>query len=264
MTKGRYTLLPQWGILEISGADAKTFLQGQITFHMDEVHANKAQLAGHCNLKGRLQNLFYLLQSSLCSSTYFLLMPKTMILPASKAFKKFALFSKVNFIDQSEILVHIGVFDEISHAELPHWEYPGHSPRWMTLVEKAKLDTLSLIDISAQWEHQDVNEGFPMVYPETVDMFLPHHLNLDLLGAISLNKGCYLGQEIIARMHYKGNIKKHLYKITMNDEHTLTPGCSYGQGIVVRDAKLDNHHLVLAIFDDLVAENEGYVSCRNT
>jgi folate-binding protein YgfZ len=69
-----------------------------------------------------------------------------------------------------------------------------------------------------------IQRGIPSVYPETSGLFLPHELNLPDLGAVSFNKGCYTGQEIIARMHYRGKLKSHLYQATFSNTLTPTPG----------------------------------------
>lgn len=247
------TALPQWGLLEIAGSDAKTFLQGQITYHMGELSPDKAQLAGHCNLKGRLESLFFIMVKG--DNVYSLMMPREMIPHAIKQFKKYALFSKVTFTDCSESMPLIGVFGQ-QELHLPSENYtvrqfPGEDHRRIVICHD--IDSFVIYhpeDLSLQWEKIDIEAGFPMIYPTTIDTFLPHHLNLDALGAISFNKGCYLGQEIIARMHYKGTIRKHLYKKSVDFPTTPLPGASLPEGTLVRALRQDNSYLILAIMKD--------------
>lgn len=254
------TTLPNWGLLEITGPDAKTFLQGQITCNMNELSTNKVQLAGHCNLKGRLESLFYIMSSDQLEDfpTYTLMMPRNMISHAIKQFKKYALFSKITLTDRSDTMPLIGVFGKNENPAPPLKMFPGNDHRWIMISQ----DTMTFDATPLQWEVADLQAGFPMIYPETIDTFLPHHLNLDNLGALSFNKGCYLGQEIIARMHYKGNIKKHLYKKLVSLPNSFLPGSSIEKGILVRSALLDKDHLVLAVMEDITALEQGWLTCK--
>jgi len=167
-------------ILQVSGSDAKKFLQGQLTYDIEKVSSQPA-LAAHCNPQGRIISLFYLLQEE---NIYYLVLPETMLLIAQNFLKKFAVFFKV----------------ELSVA---------------TINEKY----LSLIP----WQ-QRIQHNIPMIYPETSAKFLPHEINLQHLNALSFDKGCYTGQEIIARMHYRGKLKNHLYRMQMAKDVPLAPG----------------------------------------
>lgn len=257
------TALPNWGLLEIAGPDAKTFLQGQITCHMGELPSDKAQLAGHCNLKGRLESLFYIFELDSSVPIYVLMMPRTMISHAAKQFKKYALFSKITITDRSDTMPLIGIFGKTASSDRVR-HFPGNDHRSIMICHNIEaFNTYTPPDLSLQWEQADIEAGFPMIYPETIDTFLPHNLNLDDLGALSFNKGCYLGQEIIARMHYKGNIKKHLYKNSVNLPTPPLPGSPISDGILVRCLLLDNHTLALAVIEDFTAHQQGWFACKN-
>jgi len=73
------------------------------------------------------------------------------------------------------------------------------------------------------WHLQNINENIPEIYPETFEKFTPHDLNLQLIDAIDFEKGCYQGQEIIARMHYRGKLKQHLYRAVIETTQPITP-----------------------------------------
>lgn len=228
------TALSHLGALSISGIDAQTFLQGQVTTNMNDITAEQSRLGAHCNLKGRMQSLFRIVPFHHPENipAYLLIMPLTMVPLALTNFKKYALFSKVQCENISE-KINIYGMNETSITEVtqilqmnidtlpvegcitqPNFtvcRVPGMTARYELYstipfaLETSPSDT---------WELQDIQAGLPMVYPNTVDTLLPHHVNLVALQGIGFNKGCYLGQEVIARMHYKGKIKKHMYHAT--------------------------------------------------
>lgn len=169
-----------FGLLSISGEQAKKFLQGQLTCNMDEIAPETPQLAAHCNPQGRVISLFYLF---LRDGHYYLQMPREMIPVAMKALQKYAVFFKVTLTDVSDQVI----FNENDIAK-------------------------------------HVEKSIPMIYPDTTEKFLPHDLNLPTLGAVSFNKGCYTGQEIIARMHYRGKLKNQLYRARVNTTAQIRRG----------------------------------------
>lgn len=169
------------GLLAVKGTRAKEFLQGQLTCHMDEITPNHSSLAAHCNPKGRIISFFRIF---MLDGQYYLQMPASIIPITIAALKKYAVFYKVE-------LVH-----EPSNSKVI---YCGDTiPADMTSKKP--------------WNYFDIMQNIPNIYPETTEKFLPHELNLQNLNAISFNKGCYTGQEIIARMQYRGKLKTHLYR----------------------------------------------------
>jgi folate-binding protein YgfZ len=190
---------------------------------------------------------------------YYLHMPLVMIPYALQNFKKFAIFSKV-IIEPATTLFGIGLYGSSAadllvsgqHAPqgmvLKDYEYasnvtkygpyticrlPGELPRYELYASIEVLKQLWL-DLSVHfkpiltsaWDLLDIHAGLPMIYPKTIDEFLPHHANLSILNGISYDKGCYLGQEVIARMQYRGKIKKHLYRALLEETHCPSPGDS--------------------------------------
>lgn len=213
------TSLANAGLLKISGIDAKKFLQGQLTCHLDEVIDTKARLAAHCNPQGRIISLFHIFRQN---DDYYLLMRREMIPIAMAALKKYAVFYKVTLIEES--------------------------------LGKTPIPTIT-------------TPSFPAIYPETSGKFLPHELNLHLFNAISFDKGCYTGQEIIARMHYRGKLKTHLYQATVVSQLKPKPGTDVyyqtdgtileGGTIIDSSAEMtDNHYTVWLVCDEEHVKNE--------
>src|SRR3990167_5001748 len=175
------------GFIQIIGIDAEKFLQGQLT--CDVRLANGASCLGaHCNPQGRIISLFILLKFN---DAFYLILPRSMIDIALPALKKYAVFFKVQLSD---------------------------------IADEKPVAALANITDEAAWHRTNINAGIPAIYPETSGKFLPHELNLDKLGALNFDKGCYTGQEIIARMHYRGKLKTHLYRARLDSATRPQPG----------------------------------------
>ncbi len=202
-------------LIKISGEGSKKLLQGQLTCNLDELAP--MQLSAHCNPQGRIISLFYLIPHH---ENYYLLLPSSMNAIATNALKKYAVFFKVSLTDASNEL----------HA----------------------ITKISESDITP-WKTNNIAAGIPMIYPETSEKLLPHEINLQLLNAISFDKGCYTGQEIIARMQYRGKLKNHMYRVNFTSVTTPNIGAEiYNQSnacgsIVDFVTTAQNHYEALVV-----------------
>jgi tRNA-modifying protein YgfZ len=255
--------LPDLGVFEAKGQDTLTFLQGQLTNDIVAAGTGQSRLAGYCTAQGRLLSTMVLGQvpdpDEIPVVRGFM---RQDILPAVlKRLSMFVLRSKV-VLKPSEAGV-VGVTTPSSEmpalsASLGHalpqqaWE-TMHTPtgtwiavpdiysaftssvgssRWWWIAgteHQAACHTLALdwvLGSSAQWNVQDIQSGFPWIEALTQDLFIPQTLNLELIGGVSFTKGCYPGQEIVARSHYRGTVKKRmaLGKLTMVNDLALLPG----------------------------------------
>lgn len=208
-----FATLSNYGLLKISGNDRQRLLQGQLTCNVDIIHPQQCQLAAHCNPQGRIISLSHLFQYQ---DSYYMLMQRNMVPIAQEALKKYALFYKVSISDASNEWICIGSNDKSSSAATIAY----HQARFINLLSR---DT-SLKTGTLNWQALNIKDGLPTIYPQTSAKFLPHELNLHRLGAISFEKGCYTGQEIIARMHYRGQLKKQMYKASITTKTKPMPG----------------------------------------
>ncbi len=235
--------LSSYGLIHISGDDAKKFLQGQLTVNLEDMTQDNYKLSAFCNPKGRIISLFTLLLSPFSDySDYFLILPKSLIAPTLLSLKKYALFYKVSLNDISEdfTLAGINITHSLFALELQSTLLPDFSQyslgshvylKWpipdlaLGLFPKSEnnqvLNTQKdcLLKYEA-WHMAEIQHGIPRLYPDTMEHFLPHDINLPHLQAVSFNKGCFTGQEIIARMHYKGQLKSHLYYLSATASKT--------------------------------------------
>jgi len=201
------------GLLKVQGSRAKELLQGQLTCDMNEVTDTTTHLGAHCNRAGRIISLFRIFYRP---PDYFLLMPRDMIPIALNALKKYAVFFKVDLLDWSNDVICIGYSGDLKDAGYSNICWHGSFRIILgnqNLCEKIQ-QTYQEISID-EWKYHDIINLIPQIYPETSEKFLPHEINLPSLHGVSFNKGCYTGQEIIARMHYRGKLKTHLFRASI-------------------------------------------------
>lgn len=266
------------GLIAVSGADAQTFLQGQVTNDI-KLLAQGAQFNGYCTPKGRLLALFY---SFSLEDVIYLQCPRALIPDLVKRLRMYVLRSKVVVEDASERLFAFGLTSSnlatlIEHLpNIPHQlahtkdgtlirlADAASQQRALLLVnsEQAQATWQSLSAIFApgnntQWEALEIRAGIPQVYASTKEQFVPQMVNLDALNGINFKKGCYTGQEIVARTHYLGKVKRRtlLAQVVTGD---LIPQV----GDVVLDAQQQEAGQLVRVAP---AENNGWwvlAECR--
>lgn len=224
--------LSQLGLLQVSGDDAVTFLQGQLTNDVKQLDGSASHYAGYCTAKGRLLALFLVYARD---GSLYLQCNGALTQAMLKRLKMYVLRSKVGIADVSDDSVRLGVAGTDAPAILqrlfasvpqaPHQlanlegasilRLPGATPRFeiFTAPEHAVALWSALREACtpagfAAWDSLEVQAGIPDVAPATQEAFVPQMLNLDALGGISFKKGCYTGQEIVARTHYLGKVKR--------------------------------------------------------
>ena len=236
--------LHQLGLISIDGPDAGRFLQGQLTSDIEALAVGESTMAAHCDPKGRMHASFYLY--CVTKNHYLLQLPIAVIHTALAALNKYAVFSKATLTDISAEYAAFGfanvnaVPDNTDILASLTINTAG-SIQWIKRTAiNSFLSNLETIDAqwcgSAAWEYRLINAGLSFVQPQTVGEFIPQMFNLDYLGGISFTKGCYTGQEIIARMKYRGKVKRRCYPfITTVANHTLAIGdeCLNGEGQLI-------------------------------
>ncbi len=240
--------LTHLGLIQIQGDDAETFLQGQATNDIAKINASTSQPGSFCNPKGRIMASYRMFRRA---DSYFLLMPEEMIEAMIKRLQMFVMMSKVTIADASSDLIRFGVSGEQSAAEIKSalGDVPaeidqvvevsgvsvicvgGEQPRFIILadLENAKqlwdkLTAQCTPAGAASWRLLDIKAAYPTIYLETKEAFVPQMVNLELIEGVSFKKGCYTGQEIVARMHYLGKLKRRMYPIHFAADEAIKPG----------------------------------------
>lgn len=225
--------LPDWGLIRASGADAATFLHGQLTQDIEHLRTDQARLAGYCSAKGRLLASFMVVRRA--ADELLLLCSADLLAPTLKRLSMFVLRAKCKLTDASgEWAVH-GLAGEAAAtwlgaaAAAPAWtasHLPSGDaasatprsllrlsdamgqPRWLLLqpLEQAAPPLHAMAP--ADWAWLEVRSGVPRITAATVEQFVPQMINLEVVGGVNFQKGCYPGQEVVARSQYRGTLKR--------------------------------------------------------
>jgi len=273
--------LSQLGLLRITGDDAETFLQGQLSNDVSALDGNQSQLSSYCSPKGRILASFRLYRNG---EDFYLLIPADTLSATQKRLRMFVLMSKVSIDDVSDELIRIGISGDKATTALEQLalsvpadkngltiddsihilNIPGTQPRYMLIGSTAvvqdmweKLKEQFPLKGYNHWNLMDIYQGIPSITDATVDAFVPQMVNLHAIDAVSFTKGCYPGQEIVARMHYLGKLKRRMYRAEVQSEQAPKAGDALfsadsdsGQGagqIVMSAALADNRYEVLAV-----------------
>ena len=195
---------PPLGLLRVRGAEAAKFLQGQLSNDMSALDGERLMLAGLHNPQGRVLALLRL--AALAPDDIVALLPAELAETTMATLRRYVLRAKVT----------------VSHESSP-----------ASLAELAAQLPAAAPALTAATHAADIAAGLPQVYAATSGEFVAQMLNLDCIGAISFNKGCYTGQEIIARAHYRGRMKRRMQRFVSNGPAALAPG----QSIILADGR---------------------------
>ena len=269
------------GLISITGADALSFMQGQFTTNILDITRQQGQLSAWCSPKGRVLAVFTVVAHA---DGYLLMMPRELIATLLNRLRLYVLRAQVVVEDVSDNeLVCIGCQGQTAETtlepmfpEIPTELYqishsidgimlirvPGLSPRFELVGSATSMAALWTKLSSHLWPHPEstwllgaMTAGVPNVRSDTADEYLPQMLNLELIGGVDFNKGCYPGQEIVARAHYLGKVKRRMYLIEIHADTPpsrgtplidATTGQTLGK-IVEIIPKVDGDYLALAV-----------------
>jgi folate-binding protein YgfZ len=266
--------LLHWGVIRARGADATNFLQAQLTNDVATLATTEARLAGYCSAKGRLLASFVIWRHS---PDEVLLACSTDLLAATmKRMSMFILRAKCELSDASgEIRIHGVVGENVEEAPWSRTDHHGYTTirlpdadghsrmLWLTTSAGAE-PKLGPIELDV-WRWLEVRSGVPMIVAATADQFVPQMVNFEALGGIDFKKGCYPGQEVVARSQYRGTIKRRMFLFGTAAEavagqevfHSLDP--NQPCGMVVNAAPRPGGGSGLLVQTKLSAITEGSV-----
>jgi folate-binding protein YgfZ len=262
-------------VLQVQGEQAQTFLQGQVSCDMHEVTTQQFQQGALCNLKGRVLSLMDILHTEM--NGYQLILPHDLMLKTKASLDKTALLSRVKLTPNTDYRV-FGLYIQNPEVNLfPTIQYPTHDYGVVTkrfyscyflgkglytlMIEKSAAEDLcreykshQLIRGSLAWHALTLQRKKIEIYPSSRGLFLPHRLDLHKTGYLSFNKGCYKGQEIIARTHYRATLKHEMRCFTVQThepihagQRLLHPGSNIEVGELIDYCPLTaNHYLIAA------------------
>lgn len=230
--KTTITQLSTWGVITVTGKDTIKFLQGQLTQDITTLSETTAAFSAYLTPKGRVIADFVMVY--LNPNKVLLIMPKSIIPAILEKLGKYALFSKVTLTDTSIEYNIFGLFEQseqqstwsvhqLEHDIIKvHWAQTTLSllltPSQLSNDVLQKLIVNYSADDDTTWQLTLIENKFPIIDAKNIETFTIHDLGLEQLNAVNFKKGCYTGQEIVARMHYKAKLKQHLYLLSLNTD----------------------------------------------
>jgi len=240
--------LTHLGFISVTGNDAQSFLQNQLSNDINQVSEQRSQLNAYCTAKGRALALFRVFRFH---DTYYLQLPVERIDATQKRLQMFVLMSKVTLQNARDRFFAFGIsgpnapkkLERIctsipqnedtctSTEDLIITRVRGQQPRYIVAGafeaisaawDKLKVD--SMLCGNHAWSYLDIHAGVPQIYEANVEEFVPQMLNLHSIDGISFQKGCYPGQEVVARMHFLGKLKRRMYLAHAKSEQAPRAG----------------------------------------
>jgi hypothetical protein len=232
--RSRAAVVPvtRFELLRFHGGDARAFLQGQLTCDLDQVTTDQAQFGGYCTPQGRLLANFLLMS---VAQDYLMYLPADVAAPVSGRLRKFIMRSEVS-VEHDTSRCALGVAGPAAPGllrralEIPSQARLGIAAHAHGLAVRLPGENFLLIGASDEmpalwtalaqdavaagadcWDWVQIQAGLPWITAATQDQFLPQMIGLDVIGGVSFDKGCYTGQEIVARTHYRGEVKRKLH-----------------------------------------------------
>jgi folate-binding protein YgfZ len=240
--------LSQFGILKVSGEEAQTFLQNLCSNDIKAITPNLAQLNSLNTAKGRVLATFLVWQSG---ADYFLQFPHSLLAAMHKKLSMYVLRAKVKIEDVSSQLISLGISGsqavEILNSSIglvPQTDLAAefNATTRVIRITQNRYQIISVPESAAElwqklgtqarpvgspcWDWLNIRAGIPVILPATQEQFVLQMLNLEIIGGVSFKKGCYPGQEIVARMHYLGKVKQRTYLAHVNSNEPLQPNDS--------------------------------------
>lgn len=246
--------LSHFSVIQFAGEDGEAFLQGQLSCDVRQAMQNHAQYGSYCTPKGRMLATFLLWRDD---NGFQMQLPEPLREAIQKRLSMYVMRSKVKVSDVGEATVRLGIagpdaakiLAELGGGTVPEEDYavaqvgpvkairlPGRRYELVLSPEDAPgvwqaLSKQCMPVGSGCWEWLAIQAGIPMVTSGTQEQFVPQMANLELIGGVSFTKGCFPGQEIVARSQYLGKVKRRMYLVRIQSDTAPQPGdLLYGQG----------------------------------
>jgi len=264
-----YSYLNSRALLKISGGDAESFLQSQLSNNINELDNSSIQLNAYCQHQGKILAFFWVMRSN---DDFLLSFPLDLLEIIKSRLQMFVIMSDVTIDDVSDDYLQIGVIDE-------------NQNKAFTINDKLSLiianpSELSKFKVTSNdfWDKSCIDSGLPEIYLLTSEKLVPQMLNLDIneIG-VNFSKGCFPGQEVVARLHYLGVAKRRLFKFQSDSEINVGDAlfCSSSKsakargdrykasGIILNKVKFNSLFYCLATLDVDLIDNKITLNNEN-
>lgn len=225
--KTTLTVLNSFTALVFYGEKTQAFLQGQLTCDMRALSQHGAySLAACCDHRGKMVANFWVVR---WQDDYLFVLPKTMVSLVQNHLQKYAVFSKVKMAQEDYFIAeYFRNSDSSPSANEPKMDHIvillPNKKRYLIISKENPFSDITLNLDETDWKKNNIADQLCILYPETSLLFTPHMISLEKLGGVSFDKGCYVGQEIVARTEYLGAAKRHLQCFTIPTDHAIKLG----------------------------------------
>lgn len=245
-------------ILTISGEDAGELLQGQMTQDVRKLEDEKIHITSFCNVQGRVIASSFIQERN---DQYDLILSSEIIDGLENHLQRYILRSKV-LIEQSDEKT-FGAYKSDIHDDSKECRSLKNDPKRVLTLSSQVPESIDNFITSEEWIRCDIENSIAIINKESTEKFIPQMLNLDILDAVSFSKGCYTGQEVVARVQHRGKIKQRMFKFKTENEDLISHGSeiqheSKKVGTVVISELIDNYSIGLAVINS--ADNESQLN----
>ena len=216
MDTARIAKLDAYGLLHAAGDDARAFLHAQLSNDIEHLGPGEARYAGWCSAKGRLLATFLVVP---CAGGFLLQLSRDLVPAVAKRLSMFILRSKVKIADVSGQWAQFGIWSAGTEGALSASERDGSiavridAERSLVFAPEASSSRYAPNASAEDWALAEVRAGRPLIVQATQDQFVPQMVNFELAGGVDFKKGCYPGQEVVARAQYRGAVKRRMYRL---------------------------------------------------
>jgi len=247
-------------LIKVSGKDSESFLQSQFSNDITKIQKGALQINTYCQHQGKIIAIIWVFKNK---DNYYLSIDSSVVDLVLEKLHMYKMMSDVTFEDKSSEIIQYGVIDETVDAN-------SHKFNDMMHLKTTK-DTLESHNSNSRWEKLLIDANIPEIYAATSGSFVPEVLNLDIneLG-VSFTKGCYPGQEVVARMHYLGSAKRRMYRFMTNAP--VEPGIQLlvsgsnsmrASGVIVRSICHDGKYYFLGTLETQHIKEEIFINTKN-
>jgi len=249
-------------ILTISGEDAGELLQGQMTQDVRKLEDGKIHITSFCNVQGRVIASAFIQERN---DQYDLILSSEIIDDLENHLKRYVLRSKV-IIEQSDEKT-FGAYKSDINEDSKECRSLKNDPKRVLTLSSQVPESIDNFITSEEWIRCDIENSIAIINKESTEKFIPQMLNLDILDAVSFSKGCYTGQEVVARVQHRGKIKQRMFKFITENEDLISHGSeihheSKKVGTVVISELIDNYTIGLAVINS--ADNKSQLNIGDT
>ena len=257
-------------LIKISGLDSETFLQNQFSNDISKLDNSTIQFNAYCQHQGKIIAILWVIRSN---DDFFLSLPSDLLETVISRLKMFVIMSDVLVEDASDGFYQIGLINEVDSKA-----YQLNEKLAFLLTSKNDTRNINALINDNEWAKNSIDSLLPEVFFKTSEKFVPQMLNLDINEfGVNFSKGCYPGQEVVARLHYLGKAKRRLFSFRSDSEMQIgdnlycassnaakTRGDRYkGSGMVVNRVKFNSEFYCLATLDVELLDDKITINNEN-